>query len=248
VPASIVLLTDFGFSEYVGVMKGVLAIHAPEARVIDLCHDVSPQGIREGAWLLAEAYRWFPRGAIFLCVVDPGVGSERRAVAIQSENYFFVGPDNGLLYPSATRDGVVRAVERTPPAGASCSFHGRDVFAPAAAQLANGRPLEALGPPVADLVSLHFHREGREGEIVRIDRFGNCVTNLPPVPGKTEYGARIEVGRLPARLPFFARYQDAPEGALFLIENSYGTLEIALKNGSAASVVQTLSGSRVTLA
>ncbi len=247
-PASIVLLTDFGFSEYVGVMKGVLATHAPEARVIDLCHDVSPQGIREGAWLLAETYRWFPRGSVFLCVVDPGVGSERRAVAIQSENYFFVGPDNGLLYPCATRDGVVQAVELTPPPGASRTFHGRDVFAPAAAQLANGRPLEALGPAVSDLVSLRFHREGREGEIVRIDRFGNCLTNLPPVPGKKEYMARIEVGRLPDRLPFFARYQDAPEGVLFLIENSYGTLEIALKDGNAASVVQTLSGSRITLA
>lgn len=245
--ACVVLLTDFGFSEYVGVMKGVLATHAPEARVIDLCHDVTPQGVREGAWLLAQTYRWFPKGSVFLCVVDPGVGTERRAVAVQTENYFLVGPDNGLLFPCAQSDGIVRAVEVVAPDGASRTFHGRDLFAPVAARLAAGRRLESLGEIVSDLVPLHFHREGREGEIVRIDRFGNLVTNLPPVAGRRQYAARIEVGHLPARLPFYPRYQDAPTGELFLIENSYGTLEIALPGGSAASRVKTRAGSRITL-
>ena len=244
----VVLLTDFGPSEYVGVMKGVLASHAPEIRTIDLCHDVTPQGVREGAWLLQQTFRWFPKGAVFLSVVDPGVGTERAAVAVETASYHFVGPDNGLLFPAAASDRVVKSVRLSVPRHASRTFHGRDLFAPAAAALATGRPIEALGEPVDGLVALDFHREGREGEIVRIDRFGNCITNLPPEREKGEYAVEIEVGEAPSRLRFYPRYQDAPLGELFLIENSYGTLEIALRNGSAAQAVGTRLGSRITLA
>jgi len=252
VAAPVVLLTDFGASEYAGILKGVIARHAPGAPVIDLCHDVSPQGVREGAWLLAQAFRWFPQGSVFLAVVDPGVGTERRALAIETEAGFFVGPDNGLLFPAASAAGIRRAVALEVPPGASATFHGRDVFAPAAARLAAGAALERLGSPIphpeAQLVPLSFWLQGREGEIVRIDRFGNCITNLPALPGRTEYEACIEVGRLPARLKQVATYREAPPGEPVAIVNSYGTLEIAVRDGNAAEVIGTRVQSRVTLA
>lgn len=244
----VVLLTDFGSSEYVGVMKGVLAVHAPKARIIDLSHDISPQGVREGAWLLEQTYHWFPKGAVFLCVVDPGVGTQRAAVAARSANYTFVGPDNGLLYPAVMHDGFVKAIKLPVPEAASRTFHGRDLFAPVAAALASGRSLDELGQPYKSLRSLHFHRDGREGEIVRIDRFGNCITNLPPQPGKSVYTVEIEGGRAPGRLPFYSSYQEASPNELFLIENSYGTLEIALRNGNAAQLVEARPACRITLA
>ena len=251
-PAPIVLLTDFGFSEYVGVMKGVIARHAPHAPVIDLCHDVGAHGVREGAWLLAQCYRWFPEGSVFLAVVDPGVGTARRALAVETEAGYFVGPDNGLLYPAALEAGIRRAVCLKPLPGASSTFHGRDVFSPAAARLACGVPLELLGEslerPKERLIPLSFHRDGREGEIVRIDRFGNCITNLPPIPGKVEYDVAIEVGEIPPRLRFYTTYEEAPHGAPFLVESSYGTLEIAVREASAAERIKTRVASRVVLA
>lgn len=241
----VVLLTDFGLSEYVGVMKGIIATHAPMARVIDLTHDVSPQAVREGAWLLEQSYRWFPEGSVFCCVVDPGVGTERAAVAAETERYRFVGPDNGLLYPAVMKDRLVKAVSLPVPGGASRTFHGRDVFAPAAAALANGRSLDELGEPLDGLTPLVFHRTEREGEIVRIDRFGNCITNLPPRPGRIEYTVQIEGAPAPMRLRLYRTYQEAPAGEPFLIENSYGTVEIAWRNGDAARNLGAAAGMRV---
>lgn len=243
----VVLLTDFGPSEYVGVMKGVLATHAPGVRVIDLTHDVSPQAVREGAWLLEQSYRWFPEGTVFCCVVDPGVGTERAAVAVETTRYRFVGPDNGLLYPAVGGDGLVRAVRLPVPSGASRTFHGRDVFAPAAAALAAGRSLASLGDPWPSLESLVFHRDGREGEIVRVDRFGNCITNLPREPEKTEYTLAIDGDEELFSLRVHQSYQEAAEGVPFVIENSYGTLEIALRNGDAARALGLRTGMRVRL-
>jgi len=252
VAAHVVLLTDFGDSEYVGVMKGVIAREAPGSCVIDLCHDVGPQGVREGAWILLQCFRWFPKGSVFLAVVDPGVGTERRALAVETEWGFFVGPDNGLLYPAAVAAGIRRAVSLAVPPGASPTFHGRDVFAPAAAKLARGVMLEELGStieePAARLVPLSFWQSGREGEITRIDRFGNCITNLPKIPGKEVYDAAIETGELPPKLRFYRTYEEAPAETLFLVESSYGTLEIALKGGSAAARIGARVNSRVVLA
>lgn len=248
----VVLLTDFGLSEYVGVIKGVIARHAPGAPVIDLCHDVTPHAVKEGAWLLDHSFEWFPGGSIFVAVVDPGVGTDRRALAVETCAGVFVGPDNGLLYPAVVRAGICRAVSLPVPPGASNTFHGRDVFAPAAARLASGVPLESLGEPidepVASLIPLDFWLQGREGEIVRIDRFGNCITNLPVVPGKDVYDAAIEEGDLPPELRLYATYQEAPAESLFLVQSSYGTLEIALKEGAAASRIKARPGCRIRLA
>src|SRR5690606_10179448 len=192
--AIIALLTDFGSSEYVGIMKGVLLQTLPGATIVDITHDIAPQDVREGAWVLQGAYRWFPTGTVFLCVVDPGVGTKRQAIAVKSRRYTFVGPDNGLLYAAVSDDGVeeARLIEVSPVA--SNTFHGRDVFAPAAARFAASGWDAAVGRPPAKIKEFTFHLQGREGEVVRIDRFGNVITNLPPEPDRTWYEAWISSG------------------------------------------------------
>jgi len=240
----IAILTDFGQSEYVGIMRGVIMRHAPQAVVCDLYNEVEAQSVREGAWVLLTAYRHFPPGTVFLCVVDPGVGSDRQALAVRTKNYFFVGPDNGLLYPAIMDDGIEEVVDLPIPPGASYTFHGRDVFAPAAAKLASGWAVSDLGRPAAIKVPLTFHRLGREGEIVRVDRFGNIITNLPHT-GQHEYRVIVESYR--RVLPFARTYAEAPRGQLFVIEGSAGTLEISLKNGSAWSVMDVPLGGHIIL-
>ena len=239
----VALLTDFQDSEYVGVMKGVLLREAPGASVVDLFHGVTPQAVREGAWVLSVTYTNFPHGTVFLAVVDPGVGGSRRGVAVWTRHYAFVGPDNGLLYPSAIADGLLRAVALDVPSAASSTFHGRDVFAPAAAAVACDRSIE--GPEISDLVPLEFHLDQREGEVVRIDPFGNITTNLLPVAGRTTYRMRLD--RLSAELPWVPTYSAAPEGELVVVTGSAGTLEIAIKNKSAETKLAPELGQRVIL-
>lgn len=230
----IALLTDFGDSEYVGIMKGVLCREAPGVTVVDLHHGIPPQDIRAGAWVLLQGYRYFPPDTVFLAVVDPGVGSGRRALAVATvAGPYFVGPDNGLLYPAVAAAGVAAAVTLPTPAGASATFHGRDLFAPAAARLAAGQPLASLGAPAGSLCPLVFHLQDREGELVRVDRFGNLVTNLPPLPGRTRYQAAI--GAFRGELELVRTYADLPPDQPGLVVSSAGTLEVAVRNGSAAA-------------
>lgn len=242
----VVFLSDFGCSEYVGMVKGVIAVRAPGVPVIDLFHGVGPQAVREGAWVLLAGYRYFPVGAVFLAVVDPGVGTARQALAIRTRRYFFVGPDNGLLYPAAADDGIAAAVRLPVPASAAPTFHARDVFAPTAARLAAGTPLEALGEPADPPVPLTFRLNGREGEIVRIDRFGNIVTNLPAT-GAASY--HVSLGAFDGRLPFYRTYQEGAGAAgPVVVQGSAGTLEIAVPNGSAQELFRAAVGRRVVLA
>ena len=173
----IILLTDFGQSDYVGMMKGVIYGICDEAQVVDLYHGVEAQNVREGAWILQQSYRYFPAGTIFLCVVDPQVGTCRRAVVIATQHYYFVGPDNGLMWPAASTDGIEKVTNLDIPENASRTFHGRDVFAPAAARLQKGEELFEEQQNVK-LIELHFHLKNRQGEVVRIDHFGNIITNL----------------------------------------------------------------------
>ncbi len=239
----IALITDFQQSEYVGILKGVLLRDAPQAPVVDLYHGISPQGVREGAWVLSVAAGYFPEGTVFVAVVDPGVGGARRGVVIYTRRYAFVGPDNGLLYPAAVADGIDRAISLEIPPDASRTFHGRDVFAPAAARIARGERVD--GPAIADLVPLAFHLYGREGEVVRIDPFGNIITNLLPEPGKTTY--RLTLGRLEATLPWVPTYTAAPEGELVVVTGSAGTLEIAMREKSADAKLAPELGQRIIL-
>jgi len=227
----VVLLTDFGpGSEYVGVMKGVIYSLFEQARVVDLCHDVTPHAIIEASWVLKNSYRYFPDKAVFCCVVDPGVGTGRKALAVATERYFFVAPDNGLLWETLKEEGTFRARELAIGPDASRTFHGRDVFAKAAAEIDAGR-FDRLGTETDKIQRLQFHQKGREGVVVRIDHFGNIVTNLPPLD-KQDY--QVESSGFKSKMCFCPTYGSAVADELFLIEGSNGTLEISLKNGLAS--------------
>lgn len=256
----IALLTDFGADEYVGVVKGVMASIWQGARFVDLCHTVTAHNVREGAWILLQAYRYFPPGTLFLAVVDPGVGTERAAVAVESRRYRWVGPDNGLLFPAVEDDGRGRIVNLRVPAQASSTFHGRDVFAPAAARWAAGETLETLGEERrVPLLPLRFYRRGHCGEIVRVDHFGNLVTPLPP-PATAPAAPRVArvtllkriAGRWkaaagPARARWVRTYGDAADGELVVLVGSSGTLEVSRVGASAAEVLGARSGDRLCI-
>ena len=173
----IILLTDFGSSEYVGVMKGVIYSIDDRAVIVDLCHDVSPQSIVEASWILKNNIKYFPEGAVFCCVVDPQVGTERKALAVKTNKYYFVAPDNGLLWETLRKQKIIRIRQLPVPPEASNTFHGRDVFAPAAAKINLGG-FDDQGEIITEIEKLELHRHEREGLVVRIDRFGNIITNL----------------------------------------------------------------------
>lgn len=240
----IVLLTDFGQSEYVGVMKAVIYRAHPGAKIVDLCHTIRPQCLVGASWVLRNNYRYFPPGTAFCCVVDPGVGGARRAIVVRIDDYFFVAPDNGLLWETL-KDRDIVAIRQVPiPAGASRTFHGRDVFAGAAAETDLGR-FDAIGPEVDTIEKLELHLHGREGTVVRIDHFGNIVTNLPPL-NKTDFIVTI-AGRERA-MRHYPTYEAAPDDELFLITGSCNTVEISLKNASAVERFSSTPGDRITIA
>ncbi|NJL58241.1 SAM-dependent chlorinase/fluorinase, partial [bacterium] len=185
---TIALLTDFGLNDvYVGVMKGVIAGINPQARLLDITHAIPPQDVRQGALSLLDAYPYFPAGTIFLVVIDPGVGTARQPIAVQAGGYRFVAPDNGVLsYALATFDTLQVAALNNPDyrlPNVSQTFHGRDIFAPAAAHLAAGVPLALMGDALPDITRLprpQLTVEGGHitGEVVHIDRFGNVITSI----------------------------------------------------------------------
>lgn len=232
----VALLTDFGLRDpYVGVMKGVILSICPAARVVDLCHEIPPQDIAAGSRALTANYRYFPEGSIFIAIVDPGVGSERAAVALRADDRLFLGPDNGLLAGLDVERAVAirnKAVMLNP---VSRTFHGRDIFAPAAAHLARGVKLDYLGPPIEglrelDLPQPRVTRAGVVGEVVWIDRFGNLVTNI--TSDRFKEGAAVRLGRrwIGKVMPTYASVKP---GELTAVVGSSGTLEIAVRDGDA---------------
>ncbi len=236
----IALLTDFGHSEYVGVMKGQIYRNVdentlPSLHLIDITHEIPPQDIKSAAWVLLQSYKFFPRDTIFCCVVDPGVGTDRQVVAVKTSNYWFIAPDNGLLWPVLEREGSFEAWLVPISTSASRTFHGRDVMSVAAARLSQSIP-EAMGWKKTGIrvkMSFYLNEEEREGEIVRIDHFGNVITNLPVHDEQGQY--RVEIGRWKKVLTFHSTYASAKEGELFLIKGSADTFEISVPNGSAFS-------------
>ena len=239
----IVLLTDFGQSEYVGVMKGVIYSIYAQATIADLCHDISPQSIIEASWILKNNHTYFPEGAVFCCVVDPGVGTERKALVLKTEKYYFVAPDNGLVW-EAVKDQKITSIRQIPiPADASRTFHGRDVFAKAAARIDLGE-FDQLGPGIEQVEKLELYLQGRQGLVVRIDRFGNVITNLPKLD-KNKYV--VQISEQSYQMNYHSNYQAAPENELFLIEGSCSTLEVSLKNGNANNKLSIASGERITI-
>ncbi|MFW9925779.1 MAG: S-adenosyl-l-methionine hydroxide adenosyltransferase family protein [Candidatus Thorarchaeota archaeon] len=241
----IVLLTDFGASEYVGVMKGVIYSIHPEAQIVDLTHSVPSQSIREGAWILLQSYKYFPKGTVFVSVIDPGVGTARDAVVVVTRNYIHIGPDNGLLFPAASEDGIERVYRILIDNRVSKTFHGRDIFSKAAAYHETGTlsVLSTETKPGLDQ-ALVFYQEGRQGEVVRIDKFGNIITNIPPA-AKKDY--KISVGTEQRGLPFVGTYEYGPENNIFLVTSSYDTLEIAAKNRPAIDILSLEVGDRIKI-
>ena len=242
----ITLLTDFGTADgYVGEMKGVLASLAPGARIVDIAHDVTAHDVDGARLALARYWRRFPEGTVHLVVVDPGVGGARAALAACSEGRFLVGPDNGVLSP-ALLHASARCVSLRVPASAAPTFHGRDVFAPAAAQLALGTSLESLGDIAPDPVIRRTPEATRrddgavQGEVITVDRFGNAVTNLLAMRG-----GEVQVNGL--SLPLRRTYADAAEGDPVALVGSSGLVEIAVRDGSAAARLGLKRGSSVVL-
>ncbi len=239
----ITLTTDFGTSDaYVGIMKGVILGINPDVRVVDLTHAIPPQDIHDAAFSIHSAHRYFPEGTIHTIVVDPGVGSDRRAVVCQTDRAFFVCPDNGILTYLLQEIEIINAVAIQNRAyylpEVSNTFHGRDIFASVAAYLSLGVPPADIGPPVADLVrlpipSVQVSENAIIGQIVKIDRFGNAITNISEsVLAGIRCPYEIKVGS--TRLTRLNRaYAESEVGKPLALIGSIGLLEIAINGGSA---------------
>lgn len=242
--AIVTLTSDFGTRDgYVGEMKGVVLERAPSARLVDVTHDVPPGDVWSGAWTLSRVWTRFPPGTIHLAVVDPGVGTDRRAAAVRIAGRWLVGPDNGLL---TLASGEVEAARELDPGRVglepfSDTFHGRDLFAPAAGHLASGGDPGGLGPPLeaGSLIRLPVPAPERDGErlrgrVVHVDRFGNLVTDLPSEWLPTSPTASVGDYTIAATGDSFAAVEP---GDPVLIRGSGGTLEICVRDASAAEVL-----------
>ncbi len=248
------LTTDFGLADgYVGIMKGVILGIAPHARVVDLTHEIEPQNVRQALFVLARAAPYFPAETIHVAVVDPGVGSRRRALLVTTARGRYVGPDNGL-FSHALAEPDAQAWELDRPRywlpQVSRTFHGRDIFAPVAAHLANGVAPEQLARPITDPVRLALPEPIRRpdgsiiGEIVHVDRFGNLISNVP--------AAWVASGRWRCQIAgqsttLAATYAEAVVGALIGLISSGDTVELAVRNGNAARLFGVGVGEAVML-
>jgi S-adenosyl-L-methionine hydrolase (adenosine-forming) len=259
----VTLLTDFGTADYfVAAMKGVILGRAPGAAIVDVTHEVPPQQVEDAAFTLLAAYRAFPAGTVHVAVVDPGVGSARRAVVVDAGGHRFVGPDNGLFGWVIEREGGARVFHvtrgehfRRP---VSATFHGRDVFAPVAAALASGVLPDELGPEIRDFVRLPSLRPRRhddgslEARVLHVDRFGNVVTgftadDLPPDFGASPFRIVAGEGEIRTLRRFYAE-PGAESGEPFAIWGSAGFLELVSFRGSAAERLGLRRGDPVVIA
>ncbi len=261
----ITFLSDFGLDdEFVGVVHGVIARIAPEVRVLDLTHNIAPGDVRAGALALLRAVQYLPEG-VALAVVDPGVGTDRRPIAIESDWGYFVGPDNGLLAPAvAMVGGATNVVALEDPRfilpAAGASFDGRDRFGPAAAVLASGQAqIDDLGPHVEGggltpmLLPLpEAEGDGVRGEVWWIDRFGNAQTNLGPDDLETlDLGpgsiVEVDVGATSYEIPWVVAYGDVDQGELLLHVDSHGLIALAVREGRAADRLQLAGKTQVVV-
>ena len=253
-PPIITLTTDFGLQdEYVGVLKGVMAGLAPQARVIDLCHTVRAQDIRQGAFILQAAAPYFPKETIHLAIVDPGVGSNRQLLAVRAMGQVFLGPDNGILTPFLHDPRFEQAISLDCPqlylTPLSATFHGRDILAPVAAALANGLGLSGLGPqalkenltklasPALQIDRIHGNIAG---SVIHIDHFGNLTTNIHQrdLAGLTADPASIQIFHKQQQvIGLTGTYASRPKGQMLALIGSRGYLELAIAWGNAARIL-----------
>lgn len=260
----ITLLTDFGYDSYfIPSMKGVILSLNPEAVIIDITHSIPQFNVHKAAFTLWATYKYFPKGTIHVVVVDPGVGTSRRAIAIKTRNYYFVGPDNGVLMMAAEDDGIidVRVIENRDfmrPI-VSSTFHGRDVFAPIAAYLSLGLDIRSLGSRVTDPMKLpgitnRVSRDIANSMIIYIDHFGNAYTGIREsdlgILG-LKYGDELRViiprRNTDLRIKFLRSYGYASEGEALALINSEGFLELSISRGNFAQKYGVMEGDEVTL-
>lgn len=257
---TVTLLTDFGLRDhYVAAMKGVMLSLNPELSFVDISHGIPPQDIQSGAFTLGQAYPWFPPGTVHLAVVDPGVGTERKAIVVTAATQYFIAPDNGILTYVFRQEESWTAHEVTAEhyfkKPVSATFHGRDVFAPVAAWLSRDIPPHQFGPKLSSPVQLNIPELTRvrdsliQAAILAVDGFGNLVTNLKPedLPGYGAPGARTcrilagqkEINR------FCRTFAEGGPGEILVLPGSSGYLEIAMRNGSAASSLNLGAGAMI---
>ncbi len=254
----ITLTTDFGLRDgFIGMMKGVILGINPDATIIDITHNIAPQNIEQGAFLFANAFKYFPANTIHVVVVDPGVGSARRPMAAQVGKTIFVAPDNGVLSRAIDRLKLSPRVVHLNKSEywlphVSYTFHSRDIFAPVAAHLSLGVPLESLGKPMTDWVRLsHFNasrRTGNEivGRVVHIDRFGNLITNIGEemFAGLDHANVVVTIRNQSAR-GIKSTYSAVGQGEVLALISSSGTVEIAIRDGNAAQSLEAQLGDQV---
>jgi S-adenosylmethionine hydrolase len=250
----VVLLTDYGAdSIYVGAIKGAIYTKFPEARVDTLTNSIPPYDIATGARILAEGSKEFPRGTTFCCVVDPGVGTPRKRILLETKaGQFFIAPDNGLLSIVAKRDGAASIHEAANAAfwrnGAiSNTFQGRDIFGPVAAAIAHGVSPAEIGPELKEIMDLKLaesrvENEAILGEVVRVDDYGNMVTNIPAaqldeIDLKPDASAEVSIGGVVFRAPRKSTYSDVPTNDKIIVIQSSGAVEIAINRGNLAKEI-----------
>ena len=259
----IAILTDFGTNTwYPAAMKGVILSICPDVNIVDISHEAPSYDVISSSFILLQTIKYFPKGTIFLVVVDPGVGTRRRRrIAIKTKNYYFVGPDNGVMIPAARWDGIVKIVEisnkRYMLPKVSKTFEGRDVFAPAAAYLARGVKIEDFGDEISDPVDLHIPRpvlreDAIEAEVIYIDKFGNIITNVHAdllQKLKINVGSvfTVEIKGRRYEIPFASTYGDVSRGEPLLLIDSSDYLELSINMGNAAETFGLKRGDKVLL-
>ena len=252
----ITLTTDFGLNDpCVGIMKGVIhnISNKKDLKIIDITHNISPHNIEEAAYVIQISYKYFPKGTIHICVIDPGVGSERKPVLIETSNYFFIGPNNGLFTYILENEKIENIVylkeKKFFQKEVSNTFHGRDIFAPVAAHLANGIKVKSFGVKLKDkeLIKLKINKPYRYkksyiGQIQHIDHFGNIITNIPNKGLPKKICGKVKSHKFTGLLTSYS--QGKPE-KLFAIKGSHGHLEISVKKQNARRLTKVKIGDKV---
>jgi S-adenosylmethionine hydrolase len=252
------LTTDFGIRDhYVGSMKGVILGICPQARIVDISHDVKPFAVSEGAYLIAQAYRYFPPKTVHVVVVDPGVGTSRRPILLEAAGQYFIAPDNGVLGMIFSREkhkARLISNERYFRKPVSATFHGRDIFAPVGAHVAAGVPVSRIGKPIDDYIRPAFEKPRRTaagtwlGSVLHIDRFGNIVTNFEAADLSDLERRKFAFALGRRRVAMIAgSYADQDPGKLFAIAGSSGYIELSMNQLSAADAIACGPGAPVKL-
>ncbi|WP_457642406.1 SAM hydrolase/SAM-dependent halogenase family protein [Persephonella sp.] len=248
----IALLTDFGTKDgFVGAVKGVISTINPSVNIIDISHEVSSFDILEGSIILSSVYKYFPEGTIFVTVIDPGVGTERKPVVVQTERYFFVAPDNGVLTLPLKEQKIKKIVEIKNRGlllpRDSETFHGRDIFAPVAAYISRGVPLGMIGDEIKDLKKVDFPEpvikdKFMEGEIIKFDKFGNGITNIKEIPPYDEiYIKDITIKKI------VKSFLEGEKNSLNMIKGSFGFYEIFVPEESAKDRYSLKKGEKIKI-